>query len=547
MKNKIIFLASVLLFGVPLITSAFISECTGGTVTYAGGQVIHTFTTSGTLNCNGTGGGNVNYLVVGGGGGGGANNWGNYGGGGGGAGGYRTGNTYPINSQSYSVIVGSGGAGGTPNGTLAQNGGDSVFNTITAVGGGRGAGDGAPNNPSSWVGGNGGSGGGGTHQSLGGSATVSQGNDGGNAAPSANYGGGGGGGAGSAGGSASTNGGDGGDGLGNSISGSSVTYAGGGAGSTDDSYGGAGGAGGIGGGGSVVAGVGQNGTNGLGGGGGGTQVSGNGSNGGNGGSGVVIISYSTTTAVIEGSGILNRLAKFNSTTTISNSLLSDDGTNTTLISGNFFMPLSSLFDTSSGGSLNFGTSNATTMTFGRSGQNMIINSKVGISTSSPVSLLSVAGDFFANTINILAGGLGIDTYTSGLLSIGGTSATSINIGRANATSTFLGPLKVTNVNTVSNCNSTSSPAVCSSSPAGSIAVPTGNNSTLIVNTTAVTPDSQIFITEDSSLGLRLGITCNTITGRTYSVSARSAGTSFTIKANGNILISKACLSYFIVN
>jgi hypothetical protein len=72
-------------------------------------------------------------------------------------------------------------------------------------------------------------------------------------------------------------------------------------------------------------------------------------------------------------------------------------------------------------------------------------------------------------------------------------------------------------------------------------------STLVVNTTAVTADSQILITEDSSLGARLGITCNTGTNRTYSISARSPGTSFTITSSNNPVTNKACLSYWIVN
>jgi hypothetical protein len=210
--------------------------------------------------------------------------------------------------------------------------------------------------------------------------------------------------------------------------------------------------------------------------------------------------FSSEPTPITGSRTVNRIAKFIDATTLGDSLFSDNGSNTTLTSGNLFMQVNSIIDSITNGALNFGTSLATTMTFGRSGQNMIINSKVGIGTSTPFSTLDVNGGFSANTIS-----------------------------------------------TNSNCKSTASPAVCSSAPAGSVAMPIGNNSTLIVNTTAVTPDSQIFVTEDSSLNSRLGITCNTTGGRTYSIGGRTVNTNFTIKANGNILKNEACISYFIIN
>jgi hypothetical protein len=68
-----------------------------------------------------------------------------------------------------------------------------------------------------------------------------------------------------------------------------------------------------------------------------------------------------------------------------------------------------------------------------------------------------------------------------------------------------------------------------------------------VSTTAVTANSQIFVQEDSSLGTKLSVTCNTTTGRDYTVSARTAGTSFTITASAAPVTNPACLSYFIVN
>lgn len=249
---------------------------------------------------------------------------------------------------------------------------------------------------------------------------------------------------------------------------------------------------------------------------------------------------------INGSGTINRLAKFIAGSSIGDSLFSDDGLNTTLTSGNFFLQIGSLIDSVTNGVLNFGTTQATTINIGRFGQNMIINSKVGISTSTPSATLDVNGDLSANLINITANGLGIDTLTSGVFSIGSTTASAVKIGRAGITATVPGTIAFGTVGTVSNCNSSASPAVCGSAPAGSVAMATGG-STLVVNTTAVTANSQIMITEDSSLGSRLGITCNTGTGRNYSVSARTAGTSFTIKSSANPVTNKACLSYWILN
>ncbi|MBI5817160.1 MAG: hypothetical protein HZB09_01915 [Candidatus Yonathbacteria bacterium] len=245
-------------------------------------------------------------------------------------------------------------------------------------------------------------------------------------------------------------------------------------------------------------------------------------------------------------GTVGKLAKFVTPFSVGDALLSDDGSNTILTAGNLLLQINSAIDSAISGALNFGTATTTTMTFGRSGQNMIINSNVGISTSTPSAALDVNGDLFANLINIAANGLGIDTLTAGTFSIGSTTANAIKIGRIGITTTVPGTISFGAASTVSNCNSSTSPASCGSAPAGSVAMATGG-STLVVNITAITANSQIMITEDSSLGSRLGITCNTGTGRNYSINARTAGTSFTIKSSANPTTNKACLSYLIVN
>lgn len=115
----------------------------------------------------------------------------------------------------------------------------------------------------------------------------------------------------------------------------------------------------------------------------------------------------------------------------------------------------------------------------------------------------------------------------------------------------VGSFRTASYNTATNCASAASPAVCGSAASGSIALPTGaSGSTLTVNTTAVTANSQIHVTVDESLGTRLGITCNSDTIAPFGpvvVTARVAGTSFTIANNVAIATNPLCLSYTVVN
>lgn len=266
-------------------------KATGGTVTTDGTYFYHTFTSSNifTPSQDLT----VDYLVVAGGGSGGAFN--GYSGGGG-AGGLRctigaTGgggsleSPLSLTAQNYTVTIGAGGSG--------SNGSNSVFNTITATGGGVG---GYFNGAAYVTGGTGGSGGGQNANQdgitiAGGSGTANQGYAGGGSSGLGRGGGGGGAGAAGSAGNASTPG-NGGNGVATSISGSSVTYAGGGGGSSQ-ANGVAGGTGGTGGGGTGAIGnnttVGSAGTANTGGGGGGSA--GIAANGGAGGSGIVIVRY----------------------------------------------------------------------------------------------------------------------------------------------------------------------------------------------------------------------------------------------------------------
>lgn len=254
----------------------------------------------------------LQFLVVGGGGGGGFD-----GGGGGGAGGYRSSvigessgggssaeNTISvIPGTSYTVTVGAGGTAATSASGGQTVGGNSVFASITSLGGGWGA-NGIPGGPgpTGQVGGSGGGGAGRTAgvTHAGGAGTANQGYAGGSgihiSGKTSN--GGGGGGASEVGanmvwtGSNPTPGGDGGDGVSSNIDGTPTYRAGGGGGGANNDAGntGAGGTGGLGGGGNGVrsgtAGPGTANTGG--GGGGGYRIGGAGAAG---GSGVVIIRY----------------------------------------------------------------------------------------------------------------------------------------------------------------------------------------------------------------------------------------------------------------
>ena len=293
---------------------------TGGCITTCGNFKMHTFTGPNTFvvtcagNCAGSN--TVDYMVIAGGGGGG----GHQGGAGGGAGGYRespgtASGSYtvsplgaapaaalPVTATPYAIQVGGGGAGGISGNPCAtqrgQNGGNSIFSTITSTAGGGG---GAHSNPNPGQTGGSGGGSGGRFGVAGGIGNTpptspAQGTPGGDAAPSptpgANDAGGGGGGATvAAANAADCVGSDGGAGATTSINAVATARAGGGGGGNEGpnySAGGTGNPGGTGGQGcDTAAGAGTI-NKGGGGGGSGTNAPGTG---GAGGSGIVVIRY----------------------------------------------------------------------------------------------------------------------------------------------------------------------------------------------------------------------------------------------------------------
>lgn len=112
-----------------------------------------------------------------------------------------------------------------------------------------------------------------------------------------------------------------------------------------------------------------------------------------------------------------------------------------------------------------------------------------------------------------------------------------------------GKISPTSYASQSNCASGASPSVCGSAASGSGAIPTGTNPTLVVQTTAVTANSVILITQDMSLGTKLSVTCNTSgnTNNVTIVTARSPGTSFTVQQPTTVTTNPICFNWWVIN
>jgi len=272
------------------------------TFTNSSGSGTHTAVTQRAFNPYAGAPDTVEYLVVAGGGGGGT-----YFGGGGGAGGLLQAAGFAVTAGSaITVTVGAGGTGqASGNSTQATNGNNSVFSSITAIGGGFGGGY------NGGASGNGGSGGGARGAGASGAAgtgTAGQGFAGGGAGSGAcNSGGGGSGSVGLAYGGG--NGGGGGTGTCSSITGTRVFYAGGGGGGANNtSPGGNGGLGCAGGSDGTYDVSSANALANSGSGSGGTGQNATSVNSGNGGSGIVIVRYpqlNSAPALVTGSPQVN--------------------------------------------------------------------------------------------------------------------------------------------------------------------------------------------------------------------------------------------------
>lgn len=186
--------------------------------------------------------------------------------------------------------------------------------------------------------------------------------------------------------------------------------------------------------------------------------------------------------------------------------------------------------------------------------------------ASTTNASNVIGQLLYSTNNTISGsalfavtGAGTSTYTIGqngtvttdirgpILNGGSATCGGVNAGDVclNEGTTTNGRATALLLGTVTNCSDGAGAAACSAAPAGSVVIDDGAT-TVVVSTTAVTANSQIFAIFDSSLGTKLSVTCNT-TAVTPSISARTAATSFTITAADPAGANPACFSYFIVN
>jgi hypothetical protein len=164
-----------------------------------------------------------------------------------------------------------------------------------------------------------------------------------------------------------------------------------------------------------------------------------------------------------------------------------------------------------------------------------------------LEILSTGAATFTSTLTATAGTFSEIRGSAASLSIRPNTVTVLDVNTTGviAYQNFTAPL----YKTTTNCTDGAGAAACTAAPAGSVVIDAAAT-TVVVSTTAVTANSQVFVMEDSSLTTRLGIGgagCNSTTGRTYTVSARTAATSFTITSSAAPVTNPACLSYFIVN
>lgn len=131
---------------------------------------------------------------------------------------------------------------------------------------------------------------------------------------------------------------------------------------------------------------------------------------------------------------------------------------------------------------------------------------------------------------------GIEVGTGGAPVTGEVRTSGVQLGLGATSTTY---------STNTNCTDSAGAAACGTAAAGSVVIDAAAT-TVVVSTTRVTANSQIFVQFDSSLGARLGITCNTTVALPV-VTARTAATSFTITVPVAPITNAACYSYFIVN
>lgn len=167
------------------------------------------------------------------------------------------------------------------------------------------------------------------------------------------------------------------------------------------------------------------------------------------------------------------------------------------------------------------------------------NPKIDLTFNAGTLLSSDLGiGWAANTTSIFPSDTFISRGAAGVVAIGTT----------NTPGDVTGTIKAGAYATGTNCASGASPAVCGSATAGAVAIPTGTNPTLQINTSGVTANSRILLEVDESSTIA-STTCNTTLSSLVQpvVTARTPGTSFTIQIGAVIAANPVCLSYLVFN
>jgi hypothetical protein len=150
-----------------------------------------------------------------------------------------------------------------------------------------------------------------------------------------------------------------------------------------------------------------------------------------------------------------------------------------------------------------------------------------------------------------AGGV---TFVDDLRTITNTASAAASLLRKNVVGTTTveslgvnGQETATSYADIVTCASGAAPAVCTTATAGAVVIPSGSSS-VTVNTSAVTANSQIMAIQDNSLGTLLSKTC-TASGIPLMITARTPGTSFVIgtSTGGNVAANNECISFQIRN
>lgn len=202
------------------------------------------------------------------------------------------------------------------------------------------------------------------------------------------------------------------------------------------------------------------------------------------------------------------------------------------------------------GFASFGSTPASTGSIRLSNTNAI-NSRNAANNGDLLLLDTTAG----NILRLGASGVGgVELTVGNLYFVGETSATPLLHSSGATIQALLGDqsaranFQVAQINSSDfkgQTNCASAAGTCVAAPVGAVSIAAAAT-TVTVASTIVTANSAIILTFDSSLGTKLGVTCNTTQPPSVQVSARTPATSFVITATASVT-NPACFNYLIVN